>query len=128
MWAYGNHYWVNDNEGRMAHATYDSGVACIFNQGSQCFAQNQNIIMANMHYVGVLKEMILVSYGGLWLVVMKCSWIPINTHGNAIVKQDEFGFWMVNHGQKCLHMCSLTCFHQLSLRWSIDFHRIQLNE
>jgi len=35
-------------------------------------------------------------------VVMKCSWIPMNFHGNATVKQDECGFWMVNHGQKML--------------------------
>jgi hypothetical protein len=34
MWAYGNHYQVDEHEGRMVHATYDSGVACIFKQGS----------------------------------------------------------------------------------------------
>jgi hypothetical protein len=88
----------------MAHATYDSGVAHIFNQGSWCYAQDQNIIMANMCYVGVLKEKIDVSHGGLRLVVMRCSWIPINTYGNAIMKQDEYGFWMVNHGRRCLDM------------------------
>jgi hypothetical protein len=33
-------------------------------------------------------------------VVMRCSWIPINTHGNAITKQDEYEFRMVNHGQR----------------------------
>jgi hypothetical protein len=34
MWAYGNHYRVDEHEGRMVHATYDSGAACIFKQGS----------------------------------------------------------------------------------------------
>jgi hypothetical protein len=63
----------------MAHATYDNGVACIFNQGNSCFAQDQNIIVANMHYVRLLKEIIDVSCGGLCLVVMMCSWIPITT-------------------------------------------------
>jgi hypothetical protein len=43
-----------------------------------------------MHYVGVLKEIIDVSHGALCLVVMKCSQIPLNTHGNATVKQDEY--------------------------------------
>jgi hypothetical protein len=38
MWAYKNHYQVDENEGHMAHATYDSGVACIFSQGSWCYA------------------------------------------------------------------------------------------
>ncbi len=36
MWAYGNHYMV-DVETRLTHATYDSGVACIFKQGSCSF-------------------------------------------------------------------------------------------
>jgi len=35
-------------------------------------------------------------------MVMKCSWTPINTPSNATVKQDEYGFWMVNHGQRVL--------------------------
>ncbi len=35
-----------------------------------------------MHYVEVMKEIIDVSYGRLRLMVMRCSWIPINTHGN----------------------------------------------
>jgi hypothetical protein len=34
MWAYGNHYKV-DVETWPTHATYDSGVACIFRQGSR---------------------------------------------------------------------------------------------
>jgi hypothetical protein len=92
MWVYINHYRVDENEGCMAHATYDSGVACIFSQGSWCSARDQNIIVANMHYVGVLKEIIVVSYGGLRLVVMKCLWIHVNNRGNAIMKQDEYGF------------------------------------
>jgi hypothetical protein len=51
----------------------------------------------NLHYVSVLKKIIIVSYGGLQLVLMKCLWIPINTRGNAIVRQDEYGFWVMNH-------------------------------
>jgi hypothetical protein len=48
--------------------------------------------VVNLHYINVLKEIIVVSYGGLRLVLMKCSWIPINTHGNATKKQDENDF------------------------------------
>jgi hypothetical protein len=33
-------------------------------------------------------------------MLMKCSWIPINTRGNAIMKQNEYGFWVVNHHQR----------------------------
>jgi len=65
MWAYGNHYQVDEHEGRMMHATYDSGMAYIFKQGSRCSIQDRNIVVANLHYVGVLKEIIAVSERGL---------------------------------------------------------------
>jgi len=65
MWAYGNHYQVDEHEGRMMHATYDNGMAYIFKQGSRCSIQDRNIVVANLHYVGVLKEIIAVSERGL---------------------------------------------------------------
>jgi hypothetical protein len=55
MWAYDNHYPVDDHEECMAHVTYESGVACIFRQGNCCFVLNRTIIMPNVHYVNVLK-------------------------------------------------------------------------
>jgi hypothetical protein len=61
MWAYGNHYRV-DFEIGPTHATYDSGVTCIFKQGSHSSIRDKNIIKANLHYVGVLKEIIIMSY------------------------------------------------------------------
>jgi hypothetical protein len=82
------------------HAMYDNGVTCIFRQGSRSSIWDKNIVMANLHYVGVLKEMIIVSYINQHVTLMKCSWIPIHTQWNAtIVWQYEHGFWVVNHGQ-----------------------------
>ncbi len=72
MWTYGNHYKV-DVEIGPTHATYDSGVACIFNQGSRSFVQDMNIVMANLHYVGQLKEIIVMSYTSQHVTLMKCS-------------------------------------------------------
>jgi hypothetical protein len=72
MWAYGNHYKV-EVETWPTHAMYDSGVACIFRQGSRSFVQDINIVMVNLHYVGVLKEIILMSYTGQHVTLMKCS-------------------------------------------------------
>jgi hypothetical protein len=92
MWAYGNHYKV-DVETWPTHATYDSGVACIFRQGSCSSVQDKSIVMANLHYVGVLKEIIVVSYTSQRVTFVKCSWILIHTQGNAAtVRQDEHGF------------------------------------
>jgi hypothetical protein len=53
MWAYGNHYKV-DVETWPTHAKYDSGVACIFKQGSCSFVWDKKIVVANLHYVGVI--------------------------------------------------------------------------
>jgi hypothetical protein len=58
MWAYGNHYKV-DVETKPTHATYDSGVACIFQQSNCNYVQDKNIIITNLHYVGMMKEIIL---------------------------------------------------------------------
>jgi hypothetical protein len=60
------------------------------------FALCRNCVACN----GMLKEMIVESYISQRVTLMKCSWIPIHTQGNAtIVRQDEHGFWVVNHGR-----------------------------
>jgi hypothetical protein len=54
--------------------------------------------MANLHYVGMLKEIIVVSYIGQHVTLMKCSWILVHMQGNvATMRQDEHGFWVVNY-------------------------------
>jgi hypothetical protein len=78
-----------DVETWLTHATYDSGVACIFRQGSHLFVWDRNIIMANLHYVGVLKEIIVVSYIGQRVTLMKCSWIHVHMQGNATIVQQD---------------------------------------
>ncbi len=82
MWAYGNHYQVDQEDGHPSHAMYDFGVACIFIQASHGLAWEQNIIIAYLQYVGVLKEIVVVNYLGLQLVLLKCSWILANVHGH----------------------------------------------
>jgi hypothetical protein len=77
MWAYGNHYKV-DVETRPTHAMYDNGVTRIFRQSSHSSIRNKNIVMANLHYVGVLKEIIVVSYTSQHVTLMKCSWIHVH--------------------------------------------------
>jgi hypothetical protein len=81
---------IDEYEGRMVHITYDSGVACIFKQGSWCSTQDMNIVVVNLHYVNVLKEIIVMSYGGLWLVLMKYLKIHVNIYGNDTMRQDEY--------------------------------------
>jgi hypothetical protein len=45
-----------------------------------------------LHYVGMLKEKIVVSQTSQCVTLMKCSWIPIHTQKNATtMQQDEDG-------------------------------------
>jgi hypothetical protein len=93
IWAYENHYHVDMELGPM-HLTDDFGVACIFKQASHSSTKDENMVMANLNYVGILK--VVVDYSCLLLVLFRCSWIPTNTQGNATIWQDEHGFWVVN--------------------------------
>jgi hypothetical protein len=68
---------------RPTHLTKDVGVACIFHQASQSSMRDQNRIIAKLNYVGLLKEILLVDYFGLRLVLFKCSWILFKLYGNA---------------------------------------------
>jgi hypothetical protein len=84
MWVHENHYCV-DMESRPTHLTYDFGVACIFRQASHSSTKDENMVMENFNYVGVVKEIFVVDYSRLLLVLFKCSWILANTWGNATI-------------------------------------------
>jgi hypothetical protein len=57
--------------------------------------------MANLHYVGMLNKIIVMSYMGQRVTLMKCSWIPIHKQGNVVtMRQDEHGFCVMNHGRQ----------------------------
>jgi hypothetical protein len=96
MWAYGNHYRVEGEIGD-CHMTYDSGIACIFIQGSRSSVRDRNVITTNLYYVGILKEILVVSYATMKCILFHASWIPSNLHGVQTIQQDQYGFWLVNY-------------------------------
>lgn len=83
MWAYGSHFRCDDESGP-AHVTYDSGVASLS-------STNSNTVVD----VGVLKSIILVTYGGTNVCLMKCSWIAATEEGRRTIRKDNSGFWTV---------------------------------
>jgi len=87
MWAYGNHYWVEGEIG-VYHMTYDSGIACIFIQGNRSSARDCNVITTNLYYVGVLKEILVISYATMKRILFRASWIPSNLRGVQTIRQD----------------------------------------
>jgi hypothetical protein len=97
MWAYGNHYQVEGEIGD-CHMTYDNGIACIFIQGSRSSARDRNVITTNLYYVGILKEILVVSYATMKRILF--SWIPSNLRGVQTIRQDQYGFWLVNYARR----------------------------
>jgi len=80
QWAYGNHYRVKGEVGD-CHLTYDSGIACIFIQGSHSSTRDCNVITTNLFFVGVLKEILVVFYATMKCILFHASWIPSNIRG-----------------------------------------------
>jgi hypothetical protein len=80
MWAYGAYYRCFEEE-CVGHRTYDSGVAV-----------DESEITGNDIDVGILTNILMVSFGTLSTVIMKVSWIKNIDQGRRIVKKDSSGF------------------------------------
>ena len=96
MWAYGWHFrCLPERDEVNTHETYDSGVFVLSPQECRASTSDTNFVAATLPYVGVLKKIIVVSYGTTNRILMKCSWVVPNLAGNPTVRQDDHGFWLV---------------------------------
>jgi hypothetical protein len=97
MKAYGNHYRVIGETNVNTMATYDYGVASVFQQ-----AQGPGGVCAlgPMQYVGILQDIILLDYGlvSIPVVLFKCDWVKneVDRRGHPTYKRDEDGFLLAN--------------------------------
>ena len=85
MWAYGAHYTCNTEDAPTTVA-FDCGIASI-----------PPTPVATEIDVGILRNIILVTYMGLNCVLMEGSWIKSSDQGRRVVKKDRLGFWMVHY-------------------------------
>ncbi|KAG0574034.1 hypothetical protein KC19_VG229300 [Ceratodon purpureus] len=85
MWAYGAHYVVSNKEG-LGYVSFDSGIAAI-PPGSD----------TNEIDVGILRDIILVSYSEVNCVILEGSWIKTMDEGRRVIKKDQYGFWTVHY-------------------------------
>jgi hypothetical protein len=53
---------------------------------------------ANLQYVGVLRNIMLVEYASTKIIVMKCALVRPDVVGSRKIKKDEHGFWLVKLG------------------------------
>lgn len=90
--AFGNHFRVDDASTARLRS-YNSGVASIFEMPSEN-AQNLSV-----NYVGVLKDILLLDYGGLstQMILLRCDWVKAHDNrGNPTYTRDDAGFLVVN--------------------------------
>ena len=50
--------------------------------------------------VGILKDILLVTYRKLSCVVMRCEWMKSTDQGRAAVRKDRLGFWSVLYNSR----------------------------
>ena len=83
MWAYGAHY-VCSSESGSCNIAFDCGIASIPPSPTSTEID-----------VGILRNIIMVTYLELNCVVMEGSWIKSTDQGRRVVKKDPLGFWIV---------------------------------
>lgn len=81
MWAYGSHFRCTSEVGDSS-VSFDSGIASIG-------------ITSSPLDVGILKDILLISYGKLNCVLMQGDWIKPTEQGRAAIRKDRLGFWSV---------------------------------
>jgi hypothetical protein len=92
MWAYGNHYRVENERVEHGFVTQDYGIASIFGVDEGW--------SAGVSMVGVLKEIIVVRYSTQRRIVFCGSWIRNDSEPWSSTKIDQYGFTMVRFNDR----------------------------
>lgn len=95
MTSYGSHYRVDVEEGSSRHVTYDSGVAELQRRMHDGGASGTSA-QVELVRVGVLKNIMVVNYGNLSIVLMVVSWVAQHTDERPRLRRDPHGFWLAN--------------------------------
>ena len=92
MWAFGCHYGCL-GRGPNPYVSVDYGIASVTED-------------TNSLDVGILRDILLVTYGKLTCVVMRGEWMKSTDQGRASVRKDRLGFWSVQYESRdieCRH-------------------------
>lgn len=95
MMSFGSHYRADKEEGVARHVTYDSGVAELESTMSTQSASD-NVSQVQLVRVGVLKNILVLNYGNLRIVLMVVSWVAKHTDETPRLQRDAHGFWLAN--------------------------------
>ena len=88
-----------------SHTTYNSGVIRTESKHARSIEE------------GTLRQILMVDYWQLKLVVMKVGWVPRFVEGHSTIKRNRHGFWtckldLVENSKRRNHMCTLVRCHQ----------------
>jgi len=98
MYLYGYHFRIKSAEGS-AKTTCDSGVAAVFRQPCCSGRRDNNMLNADLEYIGQISEIVELNYRRHCIVLLVCDWVKANYKGrNATIKEDEWGFTLANFG------------------------------
>ena len=92
MWAYGNHYRVENDGSQLDFVTQDYGIASIFGA--------EEGRSAGVSMVGTLREIIVVRYSAQRRVVFRGSWIRNDPGPRSSTKLDQYGFTVVRFNDR----------------------------
>ena len=95
MTSFGSHYKVELEEEGEHHVTFDSGVAELDFRGDRGDPAINNA-MVELVRVGILKDIVVLRYGTLNIVLMVVSWVAKDTEESPRLHQDAHGFWLAN--------------------------------
>lgn len=95
MTSYGSHYRVEGDAHGENHATFDCGVAELEARSADGNCSSQGGIV-HIKRVGTLKDILVVDYMTLNIVVMVVSWVAKHTEREPRLRRDSHGFWIVN--------------------------------
>lgn len=95
MMSHGSHYRVEENQGDVAHVTFDCGVAEIraSGDGAEGTRPGGGVELVR---VGTLKDILVLNYANLNVVLMVVSWVSKHTELNPRLRRDSHGFWLAN--------------------------------
>ena len=95
MTSFDCHYRVDLEESTIQHVTFDSGVAEL-----RAVAGGVNVSEygagVELVRVGVLKDILVLNYGDLNVVLMVVSWVAKHSEMQPRLCRDAHGFWLAN--------------------------------
>lgn len=95
MTSFGSHYKVELEEAGVQHVTFDSRVVELENAAVRGDTSN-NGVMVELVRVGILKDILVLNYAHLNIVLMVVSWVAKDTEQQPRLRRDAYGFWLAN--------------------------------